>query len=198
MVLVVIPLERHAMTPDEFKREWTAGGDALIPFSRDSRAGIGLSESTMQFLVEAGLPDSAAPFLDFIGHGSRRIQPASDAYPVTAGLARYRCVGTNDSGDPICIDTESNDTIVLLFHDDNFRPIRLNSTLERFAESLLAFRKLVDESCAINGDDAFLDGDIPQHLIESLSNQLSSIDAESMKEGDFWRTEIKTLVQNAL
>jgi hypothetical protein len=186
------------MTPEEFNRDWTDPGDTLIPFTRDSLEGIELSTSAIRFLVGAGLPDSAAPFLNFFGLGSRRLEPASDAYPLASEFARYLCIGFNDAGDPICIDSKSNGEIVLLFHDDNFRVVRLNSSVEKLAESLLAYRKLVDETCAINGEDAFLDGDIPKHLIDSIQSKLSEIDPESMNNGDFWPTEINSLVQSAV
>ena len=95
-----------------FKREWTAEGDTLIPFTPESLQPIALPDASTDFLVNAGLPDSAAPFLDFHGHGTRRLQPASGAYPIGSEFKRFLCIGTNDSGDPICIDTESNGAVV--------------------------------------------------------------------------------------
>ena len=186
------------MTPENFKREWTDAGDTLIPFTRESLDGIHIPESSIRLLAEAGLPDSASPFLDFFGHGSRRLQPASDAYSLDSEFAHYLCIGTNDAGDPICIDTESNGAIVLLFHDDNFRRIQMNSSVEKLAESLLKFRNLVDQTCALNGEDAFLDGDIPKHLIEKLTSELNAIDADVMNNRDFWPTEINTVMQSAV
>ena len=80
----------------------------------------------------------------------------------------------------------------LLFHDDNFRVVPVNSSVEKLAESLLAFRKLVDATCELNGDDAFLDGDIPNHLIKTLSKELATIDPNCVLECSFWSTELKS------
>ncbi len=183
------------MSADDFKREWTAAGDTLIAFTPESLQSITLPDTSTDFLVKAGLPDSAAPFLDFHGHGTRRLQPASAAYSIGSEFERFRCIGTNDSGDPICIDSESNGAVVLLFHDDNFRVVLMNSSVEQLAESLLAFRKLVDATCELNGEDAFLDGDIPRHLIEILSEELATIDPDCVLERSFWSTELKSLQQ---
>ncbi len=186
---------RFAMNAEEFKREWTGAGDTLIAFTPESLQGLALPEASITFLVNAGLPDSAAPFLDFFGHGSRRLQPASKAYSLGPEFDRFLCIGTNDSGDPLCIDAESNGTVTLLFHDDNFRPVRVNSSVEQLATSLLSFRKLVDAACELNGEDAFLDGDIPSHLIQTLEEELTAIDPACMIERSFWPTEIRSLRQ---
>ena len=172
-------------------------GDTLIAFSTELLEGVSLPEATIEFLLNAGLPDSAAPFLDFFGHGSRRLQPASEAYPIGSEFDRYLCIGTNDAGDPICLDTAFGGAVVLLSHDDNFRAVAVNSSVGQLAESLLAFRKLVDATCERNGEDAFLDGDIPDDLIETLAAELTSIDPECMSDGSFWQTEVTSLRQTS-
>jgi hypothetical protein len=181
------------MNRDDFKREWTAAGETLIAFTPESLQSLALPETSADFLVNAGLPDTAAPFLDFHGQGPRRLQPASAAYPIGPEFERFLCIGTNGSGDPICIDTESNGVVVVLLHDDNFHVVRMNSSIEQLAESLLAFRKLVDATCELNGEDAFLDGEIPKQLIELLSEELATIDPNCVLERSFWSTELKSL-----
>jgi hypothetical protein len=183
------------MNADVFKREWTASGDKLIAFTGESLQSITLPDTSIEFLVKVGLPDSAAPFLDFHGLGDRRLQAASAAYSIGPEFDRFLCIGTNDSGDPICIDTESHGAVVLLFHDDNFRVVPVNSSVEKFAASLLVFRRLVDAACELNGDDAFLDGDIPDHLPGKLAAELAAIDSDCMQDRSFWPTEIKSLQQ---
>lgn len=192
------------MNADDFKREWTAAGDTLIAFTPESLQAITLPEASTEFLLNAGLPDSVAPFLDFHGHGSRRLQSASAAYPTGPEFKRFLCIGTSGSGDPICIDTESicidtesNGAVVLLFHDDNFRVVPMNSSVEKLADSLLAFRKLVDATCELNGEDAFLDGDVPNQLIDKLAEDLAAIDPDCMVERSFWFAEVKSLQQMA-
>ncbi len=69
----------------------------------------------------------------------------------------------------------------------------MNSSIEQLAESLLAFRKLVDATCELNGEDAFLDGEIPKQLIELLSAELATIDPNCVLERSYWSTELKSL-----
>ena len=87
-------------------------------------------------------------------------------------------------------DTESNGAVVLLFHADNYRVVQKTSSVETLADSLLAFRKLVDATCELNGEDAFLDGDVHNQLIDKLAEDLSAIDPDCMVESSFWFAEV--------
>ena len=180
------------MNAEHFKRAWTAGGDRLIAFTIESLQSVPCRNHRPPSWLNAGLPDSAAPSSTSTGKERGDCNPHLRHTQSALNLNAFFCIGTNDSGDPICIDTGSNGAVVLLSHDDKFRPVQINSSVEKLAESLLAFRTLVDATCELNGEDAFLDGDIPAHLIETLAAELATIDSDSMTERSFWSTEVKS------
>jgi hypothetical protein len=67
---------RTMMTPAEFERAW--GNDSMFPlvaYPEDVFDGRGISAANQRFLTEAGLPEAAAPALDF-GRPRRRCPSA--------------------------------------------------------------------------------------------------------------------------
>jgi hypothetical protein len=56
-----------AMTPGDFKRAWEQDEFKLITFPPEVVANLHVSEDQRAFLIQPGLPESAAPYLDFGG-----------------------------------------------------------------------------------------------------------------------------------
>jgi len=184
------------MTPNEFRDRWIADDDELMSFGESDFVSTNVPADAKTFLLGAGLPSSAAPFLEFDGSGNRRFQPVTERFPAPSELGNYLCIGFGGSGDPICI-CGSTGHVAMLNHDDNFRPVLMNTSIVQLAESLLVFRHLVDATCAAKGDDAYLDGDVPPHLIQYTRDEIATADSAAMQEGCFWRTELATLEQMA-
>ena len=55
------------MTLDDYKRAWELDDLKLVTFLPEVVAKLHIPEKQRQFLVQPGLPESAAPFLDFGG-----------------------------------------------------------------------------------------------------------------------------------
>jgi molybdopterin-biosynthesis enzyme MoeA-like protein len=55
------------MSPDEFKQAWELEGDKLVTFPLDTVTTLRICDRDRAFLIYPGLPESAAPFLDFGG-----------------------------------------------------------------------------------------------------------------------------------
>lgn len=97
-----------------------------------------------RFLVEVGLPRSCAPFLSFddvargplslVAHyGAHQFSPAD-----AARLAHFRVIGSDGSGNPLCLDTAHDGEIVMLDHEDGFRTRTfVASSVATLAEALL-------------------------------------------------------------
>ncbi len=148
-----------------------------------------LDTHTREFLGTCGLPESAAPFLDFEGE----IVAADHRWVLDETFSRYVVVGSNDSGDPVCIDTATQCAVVYLNHDDAFCRVLINSTVSQMAASLLSYRQLVLETEKRNGEDAYLDGDVPCDEIERLQADLKRIDPNALEPGTFWACELDRL-----
>ena len=97
-------------------------------------------------------------------------------------------LGSNGSGDPVV--AAHDGTIAYLNHDDGFTPRYINKDVATFAESLLAYRSLIAEAQRINGPDAFLDGNVPPHLLGGFEAFLADCDPRAIGAGAMWREEL--------
>jgi len=175
-----------AVSPADFKQAWERDDDKLVPFPTDVVAPLRIPEAHRAFLVEAGLPESAAPYLHFGGRHYVRMPSAAEGWKAGEAFNRYRVVGANGFGDPICIDVESGGAVVYLNHDDEMKCRFMNSNVECLAGSLLAFRDVIQQTQQHGGTDAFLDGQIPTEVVDRFIERMDQIDPPAIKSDTFW------------
>ena len=176
----------QTMTPDEFKGAWERDNDKLVTFPPEVVATLRIPEAHRAFLIEPGLPESAAPYLDFGGKQYIQIPSAAELWKAGEAFQRYRIIGANGFGDPICLDEESAGAVVYLNHDDEMNRRFMNSTVDRLAFSLLAFRDVVQETQRRGGSDAYLNGQIPGDLVDQFIVQMEEIDPPAIESEQFW------------
>lgn len=180
------------ITPEEFIDKWDVIKDGpLIKFNNQDLIDTDFSDDVKRFLSIGGLPETPPPYLEFT---SQQIRPITKVFDMPEKFQKYWFLGTTGSGDPICI-TEKEENIVYLNNGDNYKEIFVNSSLNQFAECILAYVSLIDKSIEVNGEDAFIDNDIPESVIEWLKEELERIDSECMKTGFFWSTEYENLFE---
>jgi hypothetical protein len=176
------------LTPQEFVNKWDTELSGLVDYHKKDIDSFSFSQATKDFLLHAGLPESASPFLTFEssanGGGIRLPEKDKDAHV----LRNFIYVGFTGSGSPICID-EENDHVVYLDHEKAYERIFINSSVAQFAESLLIYREFVTKIKALQGRRAFLERNANPESIEWLIDQLKRIDADSLTEGSFWKEE---------
>ncbi|MDF1746910.1 MAG: SUKH-4 family immunity protein, partial [Gimesia sp.] len=134
-------------------------------------------------------------FLDFKTPASGPLPNVAESWQQGAGFRRYRIIGSNGSGDPVCIDEVENGQVVYLNHDFNFKRVLINSSIPALAESLVVYREFIREVQKRNGEDAWLDGDIPEDVLESIDGELKRIDPAGMQPGCFWSFELERLLE---
>jgi hypothetical protein len=184
------------ITPEAFKSAWQRVDDNLIGCTREQVEGLGLREDTIHFLRVAGLPDDAAPFLSFSYLAEGRLRGVDDVFKVRENLSRYKAIGFDGNGSPICIDAGQEDQIVCLDHDQDFEAVFVNASVAQLAETLLAYRDFVKEVLAGNGGQADLDETFTDAQFSRLEDQIASIDGEAGQPGGFWNRELQTLLDN--
>jgi len=173
------------MTPGEFKAEWEREETSqLVLYPRSAVIGLGIPDEAKSFLMEVGLPEGAAPFLDFGGTAHIHIPAVTEVWK--AGEQRYRIIGSNGYGDPVCIDTESAGRVFYLLHDDEMSPRFMNSSIPQLAYSLLAFRRVVTDTNAVGGKGAYLDGHIPPEVVDRFITEMEAIDPPAISSEHFW------------
>jgi hypothetical protein len=183
------------VTPSAFRQQWGAT-EELVRFSPHSLDDIRIPEEARVFLLEAGLPKDAAPFLSFSAPKSGSIPSAAQTYRLSVEFSRYKIIGSTGWGDPVCLDTGANGLVVHLDHEARFRPVFINGSVPQLAAFLLSYRRIIEATNASNGEWAFLDGNIPADLRQSLEDDLRKIDAEALREGTFWRADLQNMDAN--
>lgn len=66
----------------------------------------------------------------------------------------------------------------------------INSSINQFAECLLVYSRMIDQAVQLNGEDAFIDNDIPESVMNWLKERLNNIDPKCMGNECFWATEV--------
>ena len=181
------------LRPENFKKLWTEGEDRLVSFPQELIDELLISKDEKIFLVEAGLPEEASPFLTFGQTTKEFLAPVNKVWGLPDDYNRYRIIGSNVSGDPICIDQLTYGAVVYLNHDMQFKSVLINSSVIYLAESLLAYRELVNEAIRINGAEAYMDGDIPIVLLDKTVKTIQQIDKEAFVEGSFWYDTLNSI-----
>ena len=187
------------LTSDEFRKRWLSDGDSdsLVMFPTTVLVDVAIPHESKSFLTNGGLPESAAPFLDFRVPDHGALQNVAEMWQLPPDYNRFRVIGFNGSGDPICIDESLCGQVVYLNHDFDFHRVLINSSVPQLAESLLAFRHLIRETQRRNGEDAYLDGDVPRDLQQWLLDEIIRIDPAAAHADCFWHQELENIRGNA-
>lgn len=178
------------LSPRDFVTQW-GKKDPLVRFRKKALERLELADADKEFLVVAGLPESAAPFLGFTAPKSGELPTVADQWDQPDEFRRYRVIGSNGSGDPIAIDDEQSGEVVHLDHEGDFARTFMNKTIRQLAESLLAYRNIVGDSA----DES--SGEIPVSVRKKLHQALKKIDPAAMKPDCFWPEETQITVASA-
>jgi len=171
------------ITAQQFKQRWeSTTDDRLVVFPESSLADVRAPSEVRAFLVEAGLPGQAAPFLDFGPPKSGTLERASVVWHQPPAFDRYRIIGGNGSGDPVCLDEEARGQVVFLNHDNRFKRVLMASSVFALAECLVELRDVV----AGAGGDTEL---VTREQYDALHTRFRAIDPEACAEGGYWEEE---------
>jgi hypothetical protein len=183
------------LSPKDFVARW--GSDELVRFPAQAVDRLPLIAEDKALLVQAGLPTDAAPFLSFDAPKSAELPSVTEQWGAATEFQRYRVIGSDGSGNPIALDAQSHGEVVLLDHENRFARLLMNTTVRQMVESLLAYRKLIQDTQAEFGPDAFLDGKTSVAARKSLREELTKIDPAAVTPGSFWSGELQNLDANA-
>ena len=177
------------ISPKEFLDKWNKDIYPLVEYDANILDLLKLNEDAKEFLIKAGLPDSAAPFLNFVSSAKGGAVRFNEKDKVGEEFSKYIYLGFTGNGDPICV-IEETGRMVYLDHEDNYSERHINSSIHQFAESILEYAEFVKKIKQVNGRKAFLDRKAPSDLLEWISLKLQDIDSKSLNEKCFWKEEL--------
>ncbi|MEK7951059.1 SUKH-4 family immunity protein [Luteolibacter soli] len=149
------------MTPREFKTRFQKAQEPapegvdldlgrFRDFPRERIEELKIDEASKALLREVGLPEEAAPFLSFGDGPDKVLKKLSSASSfLDREFDRYRLLGSNGSGDFVCID-ESDGSVIYLNHDSNMKRVFINSSVLQFAESLCLMAEAIQSDFAFD------------------------------------------------
>ncbi|MDP2388499.1 MAG: SUKH-4 family immunity protein [Bacteroidota bacterium] len=187
------------MTAQEFKNVWETSDHSLRPLSIDRFKGLNLQQTTIDFLTIAGLPANVAPYLSFVRDtsdiydGINRLTKQYDT--LEKEFDKYVTIGVDGSGNLIVLNTEMNDRVEWLDHED-FSPRYMNNSINELGELLIVYRSFVDQIQQENGEDAYLDANFTDTQLETLKQKMEQVDGNALTEDGFWKVEIEMLLEN--
>ena len=149
------------ISPKEFKQLWLEEWSPLHAYGEEAVRNLPFSDSTKEFLVASGLPESCAPFLSFNRTlPNQSIKTIKEEYNLEHDdFINYYVIGDGDNVS-ICIDTNREDQIFEIdfhyvydidaredtdYHED-YRPIIfMNTSIRHLAHCVLVYRHFIDE-----------------------------------------------------
>lgn len=192
------------MNAEEFMAKW--GEDDIIFYNADMLSQRGISPKYKNYLSKYGLPESAAPYLNFETINIENMSFLFDDYFYLGftGNGDWICI-KNSSGKILIVDHEiysedgedseedeegNNETDESTETDDDeeFEGIILmNTSLETLYECLLAYKEFVNKHIPENSAEY-------RKELGILEKTLTQIDTHAMNVDGFWRNAICDLL----
>jgi hypothetical protein len=194
-----IPAEMEALrkkrevevAAEPWHERWQEGdefADPCLPFEEEALEGLQLDAQTRSFLLRVGLPESAAPFMDF--DAEREGEPLAELSDLTgreedAGLRVLGMYGDGEEDQFICLDEQHGCRIVLSNPEKKGAPMLMNSGVPELLECLMAYRDLLGERTEAEEEEPHL----PQRLRARAAKSFKAKDPKAFQPGSFWYAE---------
>jgi len=186
------------MNPRQFKNIWMKNpSEEWVEFPIEQIEKSNLNNITKEFL-KVGFPEDASPFLGFgLRSYDWEFNNIYDYYcdpDLDVKTKDYWIFGSDNNGNPICIDSSDNDKLILLDHEQDFELIEtMNKDISELASSLLLFRSFIEKVNIELGADAFFDLKYTEKHLTDLEQEFEKLNPNYFVESSFWYSEINNL-----
>ncbi len=175
---------------------WLDKDEPTVKFSADSLSHFGFQESTLAALSTIGLPSQAAPFLSF--NQTLAEFQSLDTYlqAEDSTWKRFVIIGADGAGNPIVLDTSTQDQVLLLDHDNNFIAQPVAPSLLILLGCLVVYGQFVNDLVTSRGSGAYLKANFTDAQFASLREALRTVDNQTVELRGFWYDELAGLLAN--
>ncbi len=189
------------MTPQKFKDGWTNIEHSLSPLTPERLNRFHFSKSTFDFLTIAGLPTYCEPNLSFANdtndkfYGINKLNEVYDLFDRKADYEKFVIIGSCHDGNVIAINTDENDEIEELEHEDLFSSTFFNSSINLLADFLILYRDF-ENSIWVDKDrkDTMQFFNFTDNQFETLREIMLHIDEKAVLNDGFWKSELEGLL----
>lgn len=173
------------LTPAKFVDLWYRLGGELVQWPKEDLLGPLLTERTIEWLTNAGLPPAALPYVRFESH----LVDSKKELGTILG-AQYVLIGNCNDGDAIVIDLRANDGIYWLDSENNYTPEFFNSSVAQLLCALLLYREFVMDIKRTKGEEAYTKSEFTDVEFEKLETGLMLLDPMCLQQGSFWKIQL--------
>jgi len=172
----------------EFKNKWIKEENNLNQISKSNLQDLNLSINTIEFLHYTGLPEDAAPFLSFnkdsedIFESAQKLTTLYDF--LEKEFEKYIVIGSCNDGDIIVINTNKNDQIECLDHENNFSSDFFNTNINNLVACFLTYRNFVNMTIKENGEEAYFESNFSDETHNQLKTNLFLADSQIESKKD--------------
>lgn len=178
------------MNIQQIKKYWIDNDEELNLYKPSQLDNPRLSKPAFDFLVNCGLPNSCAPFLSFDDCQTIKILTPNEVFNIEIEeLNDYLWIGSNGSGDPVCIDLNCNNEIVYLNHDNDFERVFINSSLETLSQCLIIYQNFIRSVNATNNSN-YLNRNFSDKVVEQLKQGLMEVDTKCIGDNTMWGMDL--------
>jgi hypothetical protein len=109
-------------------------------------------------------------------------------------LKDYLMIGSNSSGDPICIDLEINNEVVYLNHDNYFERIFMNSSISQLLQSIIKYESFWASLNPRFENNVFFKRKFSDEEFNQLKQDFLMIDNRCLDDNSCWLEELQVLL----
>ena len=183
------------MDINQIKKYWTNSEEQIYTYKSSQLLNSRLLSTTIEYLINCGLPDGCAPGLSFNNCDKATIPTPNDIFNLSfEELNDFLMIGSNGCGDPVCIDLNSNNEIVYLNHDNYFERVFMNSSVIQLAECIIRQK---DFHTSLNPqivNNTFISRKFSNEEFDKLCEEFMQIDNKSLLENSCWKAELNYLL----
>ena len=180
------------MRNEEIAAYWRDEGVVTTTFPLEALAGYGFTKATLDHLSTVGLPAESDPYLNF----DSRFNSISSVYKLGPGFGHLIRIGFDGAGNPLVINTQKDDCIEWLDHEDQFSAHYVNCSVQALSASMVLYRQFVENLLLTRGPQAYEDADFTDEQLAKLKLDLSTADEEAVTRAGFWQDEFADLLAN--
>ncbi len=175
------------ISSNEFKEKWNKDISPLVEYSEEVVNGLNIPIESKRFLIESGLPESAAPFLSFETMDKGALLRLIEKYNLDKD---YIYIGFTGEGDILAI--ENNSGIVITINHETYEESYVNNSVQQLAESLLEYSEFIKRIKKVNGGRAYLNKTCSREELNILKDKLTLIDDRCLDSNSFWWNKISS------
>jgi hypothetical protein len=179
----------------QINKYWSDSEEKLCIYNTSQLYNPRLLKSTSDFLIQCGMPESCAPGLSFNHYEQADIPTPNEVFNIYIDeLKDYLMIGSNGSGDPICIDLGNNNEIVYLNHDNYFERIYMNGSLHQLTECIIRYRDFYTSLDPKIENNIFIKRKFSDEEFSKVCDEFNAIDDKCLKDNNCWKAELDYLV----